>query len=344
MGIYYDGTKLLSLKDVRGLDPEIYICTTNRTAGKTTFFGRWFTRRFLKYGEKFMLLYRFNYELDDVSEQFFKDIKGLYFQDMVMESKSCARGVYHELFIDGKSCGYACALNNADSIKKRSHQFSDVTRMLFDEFQSETNKYCPDEIRKFQSIHTSVARGNGEQVRYVPVYMLANTVSIINPYYTQMGITNRLKSDTKFMRGDGYVLEQGYNPGAAAAQLTSGFARAFSQSDYVAYSAQAVYLNDRTAFVDKPQGRARYVATLRYKGHDYGVREFAESGYMFVSEKPDSGFPYRITVTTDDHNINYVMLQRNDVMFQSFRYLFNKGAFRFQDLQCKEALLCALSY
>ena len=54
--------------------------------------------------------------------------------------------------------------------------------MIFDEFQSETNKYCADEIKKFLSIHTSVARGKGEQRRYVPVYMLSNQVSLILDY------------------------------------------------------------------------------------------------------------------------------------------------------------------
>ena len=55
--------------------------------------------------------------------------------------------------------------------------------MIFDEFQSETNHYCTDEIRKFISVHTSVARGQGKQSRYVPVFMLSNPVSIINPYF-----------------------------------------------------------------------------------------------------------------------------------------------------------------
>lgn len=31
---YYDGTKLLSMTDLNGKKPEIFICTSNRTAGK----------------------------------------------------------------------------------------------------------------------------------------------------------------------------------------------------------------------------------------------------------------------------------------------------------------------
>lgn len=37
MGKYYDGTKLLSMLDINGNKPEIYMCTTNRTGGKTTY-------------------------------------------------------------------------------------------------------------------------------------------------------------------------------------------------------------------------------------------------------------------------------------------------------------------
>ena len=37
---YYDGTKLLSMQDMNGNKPEIYISTSNRSAGKTTYFNR----------------------------------------------------------------------------------------------------------------------------------------------------------------------------------------------------------------------------------------------------------------------------------------------------------------
>ena len=41
---FYDGTKLLSLKDINGNTPEIYISTSNRSAGKTTYFNRFFVK------------------------------------------------------------------------------------------------------------------------------------------------------------------------------------------------------------------------------------------------------------------------------------------------------------
>lgn len=344
MGNYYDGTKLLSMLDLNGKKPEIYMCTTNRTGGKTTYFGRLCVNRFLDKGEKFGLIYRYNYELDDVADKFFKDLKGLFFPDKTMTSKKRAKGIFQELFINDKSCGYAIALNSSDSIKKYSHLFSDITRMIFDEFQSESNHYCTDEITKFLSVHTSIARGQGEQVRYVPVFMLANQVSIINPYYVAMGICNRLNAETKFLRGDGYVLEQGFIESASESQKDSGFNRAFKENNYVAYSSENVYLNDNYSFIEKPTGKSRYICTLKYKGNDFGVKEFAESGFIYCDDKPDSSFPMKITVTTDDHSINYVMLKRNDFFLSNLRYLFERGCFRFKDMRCKEAILNALSY
>lgn len=341
---FYDGTKLLSMKDLNGLTPEIYICETNRTGGKTTYYNRLCVNRFFDKGDKFMLIYRFNYELDDVAEKFYKDISKLFFPGTNMTSKRKANGIFHELFIDDKSCGYAISLNSADQIKKYSHLFSDVQRMVFDEFQSETNHYCADEVRKLLSVHTSVARGQGEQIRYVPVYMLGNPVSILNPYYIELGIAERLRDDTKFLRGDGFVMERGFIESASQAQLTSGFNRAFARNSYVAYSAQNVYLNDNKAFVEKPSGVGRYLATLKYKGTDFAIREFAESGIIYCDDKADKTFKSKITVTTDDHEINYVMLKRNDFFIANLRYYFEKGCFRFKDLRCKEAVLKALSY
>jgi len=351
---YYDGTKLLSMKDLNGREPELFLCTTNRTGGKTTYFNRLAIRRFLRDGSKFALLYRYNYELDDVADKFFKDIKSLFFSHYYMSSKPKAKGIFHELYLattedkeetDAKCCGYAISLNSADQIKKYSHLFSDVQFIIFDEFQSETNHYCTDEIRKFLSVHTSIARGQGEQVRHVPVYMLGNQVSIINPYYNELDISSRLNSETNFLRGDGFVLENGFIESASLAQKDSGINRAFKKNSYVSYSSENVYLNDNLAFVEKPDTiPSRYLCTLRYKGKDYAIKEYREQGILYCDDKADKTYPTRISVTTDDHNINYVMLKNNDMFVSNLRYFFERGCFRFKDLKCKEALMKTISY
>lgn len=344
MPTYYDGAKLLSMKDINGKQPEIYIAESNRTAGKTTFFGRMCVKRFFTKGEKFMLVYRYKYEMSDIPDKFFKDISSLFFPGCTMEAVSKGKGVFYELSINKQSCGYAVSLNSADQIKKYSHLFSDVGSMIFDEFQSETANYCSEEVKKLLSIHTSVARGHGKQVRYVPVYMLSNSVSLLNPYYVELGIASRLRDDTKFLRGDGFVMERGFIESASKAQMESGFNRAFAKNSYVAYASQNVYLNDNKAFIETPTGSSKYLATLKVESKLFAIREYGEAGYIYCDDRADATFPAKISVTTDDHDINYVMLRRNDMFLMNMRYYFERGCFRFKNLQCKDAILKALSY
>ena len=345
MAVYYDGTKLLSMKDLNGEKPEIFICSGNRTAGKTTYFNRLCVNRWLDKKEKFALLYRFNYELSSCAERFFKDIQGLFFPTHNMSSKSMMNGSFHELYLDDVPCGYAISLNKADVIKMCSNMFNDVQRLLFDVFQSETNHYCIDELTKFQSVHMSIARGKNQMVRYVPVYMVSNAVTIQNPYYTGMGISTRLREDTKYLRGDGFVLENTYNPEAAQAVKQSGFNRAFANSNgYLRYASESSYLNDNTAFVEKPKGDGKYICTLRYKGKNYAIREYAQQGILYCDDKADSTFARKIAITTEDHQVNYVMLKNNDFFIDTLRYYFMRGCFRFKNLECKECVLVALSY
>ena len=341
---YYDGTKLLSMKDINGNKPWIYVCTSNRSAGKTTWWARYLTNKFIKQGKKFMLLYKFAYEIDNVHEKFFKDVQKLFFPGYLMQSTLKEKGVYAELTLNGAPCGYATALNKSEAVKKLSHMFSDTEAIFMDEFQSETNTYVPKELQKFLSIYKSVARGNGEMMRYVPVYMVSNPVTLLNPYYIGMNITSRLRNDTKFLKGDGFVIEQGYNEAAAEAQEDCGVFRAFKDDKYVAYSKQGVYLNDNLAFIGKPVGFGRYLCTIKYEGVNYGVREYQEDGVVYCDNRADESFPLKITVTTEDHDINYVMLKTNSMTLSLLRYYFDKGCFRFKDIRCKEAILNALSY
>ena len=278
---YYDGTKLLSLKDINGKTPEVFMCTSNRSAGKTTYFNRLVVNRFIKRGAKFALLYRFNYELDGCDEKFFKDIKELFFPEYDMTAAKKMKGIYQELYLNEEPCGYAISINSADQLKRNSHLFSDIDNIIFDEFQSEQNHYCDKEVEKFISIHNSIARGRSKQSRYVPVYMISNPVTILNPYYVAMDISTRLQKDTHFLRGDGFVLEQGYNETAAKALKSSAFNRAFGSSDYIAYSAEGVYLQDDLSFVDTPSGRGKYVATIRYAA--LTIKYFCNNIYFSIT-------------------------------------------------------------
>ena len=341
---FYDGTKLLSMKDINGQTPEIFISTSNRSAGKTTYFGRMVVNRFKKQGKKFCLLYRYNYELSGCSEQFFKDIGNLFFKGDVMTEAKRGNGVFVELFLNKQSCGYCISLNFADQIKKKSHLLSDVDCILFDEFQSENNHYCDREVAKLMSIHTSLARGGGEQVRYLPVYMISNAVSIINPYYLSLGIADRLKTDTNYLRGDGFVVEQGFYQIVADAQKASGFNRAFHNESYLKYAAKNVYLNDNLNLIEKMQGISDYIVTIKKDGKFYGVRRFSDTGLFYIDNRADETYPDKIVPNAVEQEEGYMLLGRSSILMSSLRMAFERGYVRFRNQECKAVFFDLMKY
>lgn len=339
----YDATKLLSQTDINGNRPQLFISTTNRSSGKTTWFSRYLVKRFKKASEKFMILYRFSYELSDVSDKFFKGIKELFFPNDEMTYKIKAKGKYAELFLNDTPCGYAVAINDADTLKKNSHLFSDVQRIFFDEFQSETNHYCQDEVKKFLSLITSVARGGGEQVRYVPVYMVANFVTLLNPYYLKLGVSDKLNLKTNFYKGPGFVIEQSFYKNVADLQAASGILQAFAESDYTKYVKEKIYLNDDDTFISDPEGQSRYIATLIYEKKYYSVREYKDKGILYCSQSYDQTFPKVLAITTDDMDINIVSIKQHSFLISMFKTYFEYGAFRFQNQTCKTVIFKLLS-
>lgn len=344
MSEFYDGTKLLSMQDIDGNKPEIYLTTGNRSIGKTTWFNRYCVKDFKTKGKKFCLVYRWNYELSDCADKFFKDIQRLFFPSDEMTEKRRANGIFVELFLNEKPCGYCITLNNADSLKKFSHLLSDVDKMIFDEFQSENNHYCPNEINKLLSIHTSIARGNGEQVRRVPLYMLSNKVSLINPYFLSLGISDRLHDDTKYLKGKGFVLEQTYLESAAELQLASGFNKAFANEDYIAYAAQNVYLNDNTAFIERPQGKSMYIATLKDGANEYSVRFYNKVGLYYIDKAVDGDYKVKLSFDANSHDATYIMVGVANPYVAMLRSVFERGLLRFRNQECKSAFFNMLKY
>ena len=352
MSKFYDGTKLLSLKDINKQRPEIFISTSNRSAGKTTFFGKKMIQDFIKHGKKFGLIYRYGYELNEVADKFFSDLREIFFHNMVMTQKTGEKDTYIELFLsdinkaaeEPELCGYALALNKADNIKKLSHLLASVDVLLFDEFQPESGQYAPNEIQKFHSIHTSLARGGGEQVRYLPVIMISNFVSLLNPYYTAMGISERIQENTNYLRGDGWVLEQGFNETASLMQKESAFNRAFGQSRYLQFSSEKFYLNDNNTFVGKMDGKATYIMSLRFDEKWFGVRYYSDRMLLYVNKTPDLSHKRKIAVSVEDMTEETTLITRTDPILTRMRDFFEKGAFRFQNLESKAAVFNLLSY
>lgn len=340
---YYSLEPILSKKDLDGKDPFMYLISTNRSAGKTTAVLIKFLEDFRAEGKQCCFFYRNQYEIGAVSA-IFKDVLNIYpHLGSYVETKSVAKGLMYQIFLDGEPFGMSVPLGNPDPIKKYSPMFADIWNILFDEFQTETGKYLSKETEKLIAVYLTIARGGGKQLRPVKLFMCANNVSIMNPYFVTLGIYKRLKSNTHFMRGNGWVAEFGFNESAASAIAESGIARAF-QGDYMDFTyKQNVYLHDDKVFIQKPTGKSKYLFTIIYDGCQYGVREYWEDGFIYVSNKIDSSCKSVLSFKAGDHNQNSILISHYSNSWKYLMEAFKEGFLRFDDLKAKNAVFDILA-
>ena len=336
---YFEAHPVTDFKDANGDVPEILIVDGNRTGGKTTAFSRFLVDEFLNHGKKFFIIKRYKNELKDIADAFFSDIRSLFFEDHVMTSKSHADGAYIELFLDKKSCGYASALTMTGKLKLYSHIFADVENMFFDEYQDEYNVYLPDELKRFHSLHTTIARGHGKAVRFVPVYMASNSISIFNPYYRTFGITSKINSSTKVYRGDGFVLLRLTIKDVALEQRKSAFNRAMNGSGYLDSAVDNAFLNDDSFNVGKRTDVKKMLFGF-IDGKDFYSVNYSGSQY-YVRKGGDRQFPNVFGVHRSDRSGNITAAPES--YLSRLRFMYENANVFFETQESKHAFLELIS-
>lgn len=340
---YYSLDAIKKKKDLEGKEPSIYLICSNRSAGKTTAVLKESLENFKKNKKQTVLIYRYKYELSSAN-LIYTGVLNMYKEyGEEMTTQSCAEGLFYTLLLDGEPFGYAISMSNIDSLKKYSPLFGLVNMAIFDEFMKEDDKYLSNETEKLQSILVTISRGGGYQARDIKLYMLGNMVSILNPYFITFGIHKRLKSDTHFMRGIGWVAEFGFNKSAQDEIQGTGFYRAFQKESYMEYMTENRYLNDNYSFIGKPKGKSKYFATIKHNNKFYGVYEFYELNILFISTKVDKSCRNVITLNANEHSANTLMLSRSSYTIQVISECFKQGAILFEDLECKNAIFDILA-
>lgn len=343
---FYSGYRLLATTDTAGQKPEIYIAASNRSAGKTTFFNGYMLHNYLRKNKKFLLLYRRRYEITQAADGFFKDINKLFFPDLVMTQDTGIKNVFEKLYISERKehapkyeCGYATSLSAAEQIKKFSHLLSDVDIILLDEAFPENDNYLKNEIDLFMSVHDSLARGNGQMSRYLPVIIVGNLISVYNPYFDALGIIDSLQLNANYTRGAGYVIEQNFNEISARKHQESAFHRALSSAAYNATTQERKYINTSYDMIDNSVADSgRYIMTIKHNDNLYSVR-YNEAGYFYyVSDTPDPRYRLQHAATEKDISESAIY-DPGSVYRKLIKDRYYKNQVKFRTLKCKDAAI-----
>lgn len=337
---FYDGYRLLSYNDRENKKPELYFSTSNRCGGKTTFFQSYFIHRFLKKGKKFFLLYRTQNELTGVAEAIQKNSCELFFSGLKITEKQHPSKSFSYLYVsDGEkteNCGYCIAINSSEKIKKFSQLLSDVTIGFFDEFQ--TTKYLKDEVEKFFSIHTSLAREKNLHKKHLPVILAANLLDRFNPYYEKLGICENLDINCNFFRGKGFVIEQHFNEKSALLHSESGIAKAMSTRENILNSTKKYSLENNFFIDGSIKDFGIYIMTIKYD-RLYSVRYIEEENIFYISDKPDLSCKKIVAASLD--NVGSGAVNSTKWIMKLYQKM-KEDRVRFKNRSCRIAFFAAI--
>ena len=346
---FYSLDRFKGKKDLDGCDPSIFIICNNRSAGKTTAVTKMFYERVLdsEKEEKFCLIYRHKYELEgahhalDEAVRIVSEERNLKYP--ALSTKKCVQGLFVEILQDADVIGYGVCLTKVDYLRKYSQTFSKVVHAFFDEFQLETGEYLKNEVSLLQSLLISISRGGGERSRDVKLYMAGNPVSMLNPYYVHFGIYKRLKKDTKFMRGNGWIGDFEKNIEAAQEITSNNIFKSFKKSNYLSYATGDTMLINDGALVGKPTGKSRYICTIIFDGKSFGLYEYYNDGIVYLSTKFDKTSKNIVAYKAADASQNTMMLGRNHGAMKLLRWAYECGCLIFEDLTCQECAFTLLA-
>mgnify|MGYP001581713554 CR=1 FL=1 len=257
--IYYSMDKLMSYNAVYSF------VLGERGNGKTYQGKKKMINLFLKKGKQSIYVRRTQTEIDEVKDTLFNDIAKDY-PGINIEVKG------YQGFIDGQCFCYFIALST--SSKKKSSSYPDVEFIFFDEYiltKTGKNDYLKNEMILLNDLVETVFR-----TRDAHVYICANAVSYVNPFFEFFEIEPQKGDDFITIKDEGDVLlcveitdTQEYRE----MKKKTKFARLLKGSAYSSYAFDNNTLEDTNDFIvpNKPLGFNYYRGAFRIGDRIIGV-------------------------------------------------------------------------
>lgn len=309
-----------------------------RGTGKTFGSLEFGIRRYVNKGRRFIYMRRYESEFDK--------------KDRLLSAVS-VKFPKHEFRVDGprlqvreagddnkwQTMGYLTALSTAQT--EKSIPYDDVDYIFFDEFIIDKGciHYLRNEVECFLDYYNTVDRWN-DRVR---VLFLANSVSIVNPYYLYFGLSPR--KDTQWQRRKkGYIcLQQVRSQPFIDAVDATRFGQMIRGTDYYAYAVGNEYRDDDDTFIEPRPSSATFVMALTFDGSTLALFQDLTSGLYFVTDNvPKDAMPYALT--TKDMRPNMLMLERTSRTMKACVKMHSLGLIRYDSVRVRAVWLDILNH
>lgn len=298
----------------------INVIVGNRGGGKSYGFKELAIDNFINKREQFGYIRRYKDDLNLPMEQFFKDIEDKYPDfEFKVEPGRC---FYIRLrpaepdktpWTEDDIAGYGFRLSTGSN--KKSISYPRITTLCFDEFLIEkgNQKYITEEPIKLLNLYETIARPGTGHPR-VTLFMLANAISITNPYF----LFWNLKMPTKQDKNGKWIwkhptrpilVEDVRNEKFIDTKRNTEFGRLVDGTRYAEYSIENKFLLDDDTFIERKTSNSRFYFSFIYKDNTFGVWIDTSVGKMFVSKDVDPTYPICYSITMKDHRPNTMFLK-----------------------------------
>ena len=317
--MYYDYNRILTY------NAFLNFLIGERGVGKTYGASKFVTSRFINKQEEFVYIRRYKSELQKAVPEFFKS---LIINNEFPDHNLSVKG--NKFLIDNTVAGYSFSLSTAQSLK--STNFPKVKTIIFDEFIIEEgqNHYIKNEVENFLGMVESIAR-----MKDVRIFMLANAVTITNPYFIYFDISLPYNTDIKTYK-DGLILVQYmYNKEYRTAKAKTKFGMLTSGTEYSKYANENNFRLDNKNFIEKKSGTSKCSFGIKYKEHTFGVWFDYNIGKIFVSE--DINCVQIFACTLNDHTPNTMLLSaiKDYTVWKTFIKNYKLGNVYYENIKIK---------
>ena len=240
---------------------------------------------------------------------------------------------------------YFCALTEAQKLKKQT--YLNVDTIIMDEALVErvspASRYLPREPQVLANLVDTVTR----EVPGVPhpaphLYLLANSVDLVNPYFAQWGIDRAPERGYSWHAGHLVLLhyeEPTQTTARRAAETLAG--RMMSGTAEGATALRNEFdAGDESTIARRP-AEARFWFGIHYRGAAFGIWHERGDDLFFVDRKiPDGGKAFALT--RRDGRVDRIQARRSTRALRALAEGWFAGQLRFDTPATREGLLDAL--